>query len=42
MESFPAGCVNIGVIEAEPGLRCIAADGSPYTLRSSGYLHFDA
>lgn len=41
MESFPAGCVNIGVIEAEPGLRCIAADGSLHTLHSSGYLHFD-
>ncbi|MDP1708879.1 MAG: thiamine-phosphate kinase [Gammaproteobacteria bacterium] len=42
MECFPAGCVNVGVIEAEPGLRCIAADGSIRALRSSGYLHFGA
>lgn len=41
-QHFPAGCTPIGTIEAEPGLRCIAPDGSLHTPRNSGYLHFDA
>lgn len=34
------GCRCIGVIEAEPGIRCIRRDGSVYTPDGSGYLHF--
>lgn len=42
LEAFPAGCTNIGIIEAAPGLRCIAPGGAAITLRSAGYQHFSA
>ena len=31
---------RIGTVEAEPGLRLVAPDGSPYTLTRAGYDHF--
>jgi thiamine-monophosphate kinase len=33
-------CVAIGIIEREPGLRWINADGKPYILPSQSYQHF--
>jgi thiamine-monophosphate kinase len=44
VHAFAAGwdCAytEIGVIEAEPGLRCQREDGTPYTVASLGYDHF--
>jgi thiamine-monophosphate kinase len=34
------GITCIGTIEAEPGLRLLASDGSPYELLQAGYDHF--
>lgn len=31
---------EIGLIEAEPGLRCLGSDGTPYPLNRLGYDHF--
>ena len=31
---------EIGIIEAEPGLRCLWSDGTPYPLKRLGYNHF--
>jgi thiamine monophosphate kinase len=30
----------IGVIEAEPGIRCFLANGEAYRPAATGYLHF--
>lgn len=44
LEAAAAGwecrCTGIGVITAEPGLRLIRADGSPFHLERLGYDHF--
>lgn len=44
LEAAAAGwecrCTGIGVIAAEPGLRLIRADGSPFHLERLGYDHF--
>jgi thiamine-monophosphate kinase len=44
LEAAAAGwecrCTGIGVITAEPGLRLIRADGSPFRLERLGYDHF--
>ena len=33
-------CTRIGVIEAEPGLRLVRANGSTFSLERLGYNHF--
>ena len=35
---YKATC--IGMIESQPGLRCLQEDGSEYTLKTGGYEHF--
>jgi len=40
IRSQDCGCTCIGVIEAEPGIRCIRRDGSEYLPEGTGYLHF--
>jgi thiamine-monophosphate kinase len=40
ISSLDCGCTCIGVIEAEPGIRCIRRDGSEYLPEGTGYLHF--
>jgi thiamine-monophosphate kinase len=37
---LPCGCTAIGIIEAQPGVRCYLQDGSDYQPRGAGYLHF--
>jgi len=39
-ETFSCACTRVGVIEREPGLRCVRADGSLYVPKASGYDHF--
>lgn len=39
-EAFGCAVQVIGMIEAEPGLRCLRGDGSLLTLPTSGYQHF--
>lgn len=39
-ETFSCACARVGVIEREPGLRCVRADGSLYKPTTSGYDHF--
>lgn len=39
-ETLSCACTRVGVIEAEPGLRCTRADGAIYTPKFSGYEHF--
>ncbi|MBI3571039.1 MAG: thiamine-phosphate kinase [Gammaproteobacteria bacterium] len=36
---FP-GITEIGVVEADPGLRMVDADGKPYTPKATGHDHF--
>ena len=38
--SWDCRCTRIGVIEAEPGLRLVRADGSIFHLERLGYEHF--
>lgn len=38
--SFACGLTAIGVIEAEPGLRCVDGEGRAWRLKASGYRHF--
>ncbi len=38
--AFSCGYTRIGLIETEPGLRCMRADGSLYIPKASGYDHF--
>lgn len=38
--ALPCGCTAIGVIEAEPGIRCHTRDGRDYTPARRGYVHF--
>jgi thiamine-monophosphate kinase len=37
---FDCGYTTIGVIEAEPGIRCFLGSGEPYQPAATGYLHF--
>jgi len=37
---WDCACSEIGIIQAEPGLRCQYADGTPYPLAKLGYDHF--
>lgn len=41
-ESLGLALTDIGEIEADGGLRCIAPDGAAWTPRASGYRHFGA
>ena len=36
----PGGCRCIGVVEAEPGIRCFRDDGAFYRPSATGYRHF--
>lgn len=38
--AWDCACTEIGRIRAEPGLRCLWDDGSPFLLESAGYEHF--
>ncbi len=38
--AWECGCAVIGTVETEPGLRCIAPDGSVWTPLHQGYDHF--
>jgi thiamine-monophosphate kinase len=38
--TWDCACTEIGVIEAEPGLRCLRADGTRYQPARLGYDHF--
>lgn len=38
--AWDCACTAVGVIEAEPGLRCVRPDGEPYVLQETGYDHF--
>ncbi len=40
--NFTCGLTRIGQIEAWSGIRCLAANGQPLQLLSSGYEHFSA
>lgn len=40
LERFAVPCTEIGCIEASPGLRCVAGDGTILVLADSGYQHF--
>jgi thiamine-monophosphate kinase len=40
LNALPCGCTAIGVIEAQPGIRCCLEDGDSYQPAGLGYLHF--
>jgi thiamine-monophosphate kinase len=40
LNELPCGCTAIGVIEAQPGIRCYLQDGRSYQQAGTGYLHF--
>lgn len=41
LAALPCAVTVVGVIEAQPGIRCYREDGSRYTPSSSGYRHFN-
>lgn len=40
LREFGCRYARVGLIEAEPGLRCVLEDGTPYRPRRGGYDHF--
>jgi thiamine-monophosphate kinase len=40
LSGIPGGCHWIGVVEADPGIRCYHDDGTPYRPEVTGYQHF--
>lgn len=42
LAAIPCDMTPVGVIEAQPGIRCYRRDGRPYAPPASGYQHFSA
>jgi thiamine-monophosphate kinase len=40
LNALPCGCTAIGIIEAQPGIRCYLQGGGSYQPADTGYLHF--
>jgi thiamine-monophosphate kinase len=40
LNGLPCGCTAIGVVEAQPGIRCYLQGGGSYQPAGTGYLHF--
>jgi thiamine-monophosphate kinase len=40
LNELPCGCTAIGIIEAQPGIRCYLQGGGSYQPAGTGYLHF--
>jgi thiamine-monophosphate kinase len=40
LAALPGNCTPVGVVEAEPGIRCRLADGGTWDAAGDGYQHF--